>query len=184
MKDELRVMWRYDEGLDLSHLDQWNTPLKYYDVCPMCEACGETMVYRLKHRFSCQDADCPRRGVLLTVGEELETGKNAGYMMDKGEMVPFEQYEQTWGDPNRYVGLLGVVQHRCTCCESWAETDVHIGDVNILDTDGYFLGDILQDEINDPVLGPRLGLEDWQRDLTLELFKTAEAELKEKDDGR
>jgi hypothetical protein len=113
------------------------------------------------------------------VGEELTAGSNAGMMIEGGVSVPYEAYAAKWGNPNRYVGLLALVERRCAYCESWVETGEYLGNVNVLDTDAYFTGDILQSELESGLKA----LEPWQRDMTLDLLHEAQLALKEKTDG-
>jgi len=149
MPSSIRVRWEYDQDPDLSYLEQWDTPEKYYDVDPTCPHCGSCMEYDEQHTFICCDEDCNKP---LVINPELESGPNSGYVLQHDKVVPFEDYKAYWGDPSRHVTLSCLVETRCTCCGSWVVQSSCCG-FDFMDTDTYFVGTVdamdIEDEIND-----------------------------------
>jgi hypothetical protein len=114
MASAIRVTWDYDCDPDLSYLEQWDTPEKYYDLDAPCPKCGSYMEYSELHMFVCCDPECSHSIDASTCG-----GSNAGVVHEDGEQMTFEDYQQSYGDLNKYVSLQCTVETRCTCCGGW-----------------------------------------------------------------
>jgi hypothetical protein len=86
-----------------------------------------------------------------------------------GKPVPFEEYMQFWGDPNRHVMLLALVQRVCPTCGQW-ETIDSLGNVDFMDTASWFVGSVMAEELDGP---HQPAMEEYQLELTRELLQAA-----------
>lgn len=139
---KFRVKWEYDEYPDLSYLDQWNTPEKYYGEAPKCSH-GSPMKYVGNHEWSsycyaCEDAGKDESATFdghgSTKGGPIVDvdGKHGG--LGEHKLVPFEAYMRYYGDPNRHVTLEVVVEKQCEHCQSWTHA-ASCGGVDFMDDD-------------------------------------------------
>jgi len=139
---KLRFVWDYDDfqDLSLSYLEQWDTPEKYYDVKPVCPNCGDhSMTYESEHIFTCDrievdGADCDGR----FDGNE-HSGDSSGVVLEDGKPIPFEEYKQFYGNPNRHVVLTCMLEEACGECGSWVVKDSLCG-IDFMDTESVFVG--------------------------------------------
>jgi len=132
MKNEnLRVIVDYDDYGDISWFKQWNTPEKYYGVRPKCPVCGPcySMDYVEDHSWKCEAEDRDHEDP-ITLEYDGADNKNAGVMLVDGELIPFDDYMQTYGDPNNYVFLFASIQKSCDGCGSW-DTIYSLGGIDV-----------------------------------------------------
>jgi hypothetical protein len=61
---------------------------------------------------------------------ELEYAENQ-YMKD-GEPIPYDEYLRYYGNPERHVYLLAIVQQQCTCCGHYS-TKASLGNIDFMD---------------------------------------------------
>ena len=78
---------------DLSYLEQWDSPEKYYGGAPDCPECGCEMDYEKNDTWLCD-----------------ECGRD-------------EEYTKYWGNYNCHVVLDAVVEEKCDHCGSWVMKD-------------------------------------------------------------
>jgi hypothetical protein len=127
MKNEkLRMIVEHDAYPDTSWLEQWDTPEKYYGGCPVCDECDDELDYVDGHEWTCVYCDDGAR-----VHYDGSDNKDAGVMLVDGEPMPFDDYKQTYGDPNNHVFLCASMQER-SACDGWSTVD-SLGGIDVYD---------------------------------------------------
>lgn len=132
--DRLRIVWSYDPEPDLSYLEQWDTPEKYYGGAPNCPKCGEPMQYEAAHNWVC--TNCIDQPPVIV---EWDGNEKGGQIIVDGKKLPFDKYERTYGNPSKHITLMATVEGHCTCCGSWAHIS-SLGGCDYLDRDSPFVG--------------------------------------------
>lgn len=123
----LRVQVKYEECPDVSWLQQWDTPEKYYGGSLTCPKCGCEMIYDGGHKWACDE--CGRDGDvthLVWKGDKNEKGMYPGGQYrpgGEGEILAFDEYKATYGNPNKYVYLYVLVESCCDHCGEWGVKD-------------------------------------------------------------
>ena len=120
----LRVRVDYEPDPDCSWLEQWDTAEKYYGGRPECPECECAMDYKGGHRWQCSDNAEEYNGECDAPLLEWKGNDKGGQCLDgDGEMIPFDEYKGTYGDPNEYVFLYAAVESHCDHCGEWALTE-------------------------------------------------------------
>lgn len=171
-----RVKWDYDPEPDLSHLEQWDTPEKYYgaDKVPTCSH-GEKMKYDAKHVWK---SDCVTCADTDRVQAKRYDGKDShlgGYMVDRENgtgigphhIVPFEVYIRYHGNPDEHTMLYARVERKCDHCNSWVEAASLYG-VDFMVNDTWATGTFTE---SDAVL-----MAGYQAEVSKELLDEAKAQ--------
>lgn len=92
-------------------------------------ATRQTPAYRVRFQYD-EDAhfeECNGESRPLT---EEEYAENA-YMRD-GQPIPYAEYLEYYGNPDRHVYLLAHAQKRCPCCGEWG-SDAYLGGIDYMD---------------------------------------------------
>jgi hypothetical protein len=146
-KPEYRVKIEYDNDPDLSWLEQWDTPEKYYGGVPKCSH-GKPMEYRCGHTweshhptndmccdscygdYGCATDDCPCHLCTEFAEYDGHDGNRGGQIIKQrdglGEhnLVPFDVYETYWGNPECHTFLYYLIEKRgppCDTCNSYPQ---------------------------------------------------------------
>jgi hypothetical protein len=139
---QYRVRWDFDPMPDMSWLEQWDTPEKYYDVQPVCPLCDGSVSYTSRHNFACDDEECCGFVCVIGPGQfvAIASGPNSGVVIaDDGKPVPFEVYKEHWGDPGQHAVLCCVVESACECCGSWV-VQASLSGIDFMVTDSFDTG--------------------------------------------
>jgi hypothetical protein len=70
------------------------------------------------------------------------------------------------------VELLATVQRVCPTCGQWEILD-SVGGVDFMDTDSWFVGEVMADELDGP---HQPAMEEYQMEITKELLAEVEAQ--------
>lgn len=167
----IRVRIDYDQNGDLSHLEQWDTPEKYYGMAPKCSH-GVEMVYDAGHlwkgdhetaeedprAFGYTYLPCKEEkffdGYVTERGRKIANPGNGGFCVDKARglgyhnVVPFEKYMQYWGNPERHTELIMLVDYQCPCCGSY-EIGESVGSIDFMDDGDWTCGTFTMDDMKE-----------------------------------
>lgn len=165
----LRVRVDYEPYPESDWLEQWDTPEKYYGGEPDCLKCGCVMDYEKDHTWLCDE--CGRDDVVTRL--EWEGNDKGGQCCPKkGEpILPFDEYKQTWGNPNKYVYLCAVVESKCDHCGEWAVKD-SLGGIDLYENsrEHWDTGTFTEAEVDAMSKG-------YLRDTLKEMFDEAKTEV-------
>lgn len=143
-----RIRWEHEDCPDRSWLEQWDTPEKYYGSVPKCSH-GTPMKYTEDHLwlsdcYQCEESD--------KIESATFDGDESGAMVvDKerglGERkhVPFDDYMTYWGNPERHVMLMALVEKECEHCGSWTVVG-SLGNIDFMDDQPWETGTFSEDE--------------------------------------
>ena len=81
-------------------------------------------------------------------------------------MVPFEEYIQYLGNPDRKIMLICIVEKLCPCCDHWHKVDSMDG-IDCMDDDPYDTGIFYPEKFDK--------LNEWQRSVAREMISDNEA---------
>lgn len=127
MATRLRIKVNYEECPTSDWLEQWDTPEKYYGCAPECSH-GRPMGYIGNHTWKSGcwiDDECAETKNYIDNPEAFKAGEaSCGAMKQDDRLMPFEEYAETYGDPNKYVYLYAVVESNCGHCGCWSMPDV------------------------------------------------------------
>lgn len=150
-KAEFRVRFEYETDVDLSYLEQWNTPEKYYGEIPKCSQ-GTNMKYTTEFGGKDEDrwlCDCVEDDVIHETKDPLEIcdlGKG-GVMLVKGKPITFSEYMSTYGNPENHVVLYAAVDRKCTNCGDWDSNVESLGNIDFMDSDDYSMGSFTEEDV-------------------------------------
>ena len=172
---EIRIRWEPEDEPDLSYLEQWDTPEKYYGGEPTCPH-GSPLKYASGHTWesdgcaACEYPDEGEGGIYRTEydGSDSEMG---GVCLDGDRRVPFDEYMQTYGDPAYHEVLCAIVESRCGECSKWESRD-SLGNVDFLVSGWQVMGAFSEEEI------PRMR-DEYQRDTSRQMVAQVRKEISE-----
>ena len=144
---------------DLSYLEQWDSPEKYYGGAPDCPECGCEMDYEKNDTWLCDE--CGRDGEVTRL--EWKGTEKGGMVLDlqTKETIPYEEYTKYWGNYNCHVVLDAVVEEKCDHCGSWVMKD-SLGSIDFMEDDDWETGIFMDGELE--------GLKGYQLDVATELL--------------
>lgn len=73
--------------------------------------------------------------------ESPEVYAENGYLRADGTPIPYAEYLEYYGNPDRHVLLMADVQRKCPCCGHWTDDDEHgqplpsLGGIDFMDDD-------------------------------------------------
>ena len=174
---ELRARVDHDPNPTNDYLEQWDTPEKYYGKVPECPKCECPMDYEKGHAWLCDE--CGRDDDVTRLEWDGSGSKTGGMLLVDGKPVPFDEYKQTYGDPDRYIYLFCVVEAKCECCGHWDDapgmTRLYGVDFYEYGEDPWDTGTFTLQEVDDMANGH---LRDTLKDLVSEVCEP------EKDSGK
>jgi hypothetical protein len=113
----LRIRIEQDYDADLSYLAeteeeyQQNGPL----MAPECANCGREIETRFTNiRTSPNHLFHVHKGT-----GRIRCNSSKGYAMAERKPLTWDEYRETFGDPNRYNSYGVIVEKKCRCCGSW-----------------------------------------------------------------
>lgn len=68
-----------------------------------------------------------------------------------GEVIPFEEYIQTYGNPDKHVVLMMIAEEKCESCGEWSVTDT-LGGIDFMEWCVPDTGVFTLEEIDNPYL--------------------------------
>ena len=145
----LRIRIQYDDYPEMSYLEQWDTPEKYYGKAPACTnpGCdneGYPMTYKHKedHSWICEECGAE------TEWDGEGTSMSGTVVGEDGQKVSFTEYMKYWGNPDRHVVLLATVERGCDHCGSWVFMS-SVGGIDFMDDGGdWETGTFQEDELD------------------------------------
>lgn len=87
-----------------------------------------------------------------------------------GKPVPFEEYMEFWGNPDRRVVLSAGVDQLCQKCGEWT-IRTSLGNIDFMDTDSVFTGSVAAEDLTGE-------LSDYQLEVSRDLIEEALAQLR------
>jgi hypothetical protein len=145
----LRIKFEYDPDADLSHLEQWDTPEKYYGSTPNCEssACegwDDCMTYKEGHQWRCEECGTEQEH------DGSEMPNLGGVCLDPkdGRRIPFDEYMGYYGNPESHVVLCALVEKQCEHCDEWAVVDSLCG-IDFMDNDDWATGTFNENDLSE-----------------------------------